>query len=87
MATQQETDAIGVAPAIILDAVCRHCGGPNRIATDANPDWQCAICERWQDTIACPTCGQPARISLLPAELVPAPHEPLSEKKASKVDQ
>lgn len=62
---------------------CRHCGAPKQLEAEGNPDWQCPVCELWQDTIACPVCHQPARISLLPAEVVPPPHAPLTGKKAS----
>lgn len=77
---QREVDAV-VSTVTVASVPCRHCGEANQIRSDANPDWQCAVCERWQDTIACPTCGQPARISLLAPEVVPAPHEPVSAKK------
>jgi DNA-directed RNA polymerase subunit RPC12/RpoP len=59
-----------------MKSTCRHCGAENQLAEGANPDYACKVCGQWQDTIACPTCGQPTRISLMPPDLVPAPHAP-----------
>lgn len=69
----EQTPEETVTPAAVN---CRHCGAPHDLEPGADPDWQCPECERWQDTIACPTCHQPARISLLPKEAVPAAHAP-----------
>ncbi len=62
-------------------AHCRHCGQPNDNAV-AGGDWQCPSCEQYQDTMACPTCGNPARISLMPEDLVPAPHAPARRRRS-----
>lgn len=52
---------------------CRWCGA---YQAEADGDWLCPECERYQDAMTCPTCGNLARVSLLPAELVPAPVKP-----------
>lgn len=57
--TQSDT-----APSGPQSVNCRHCGAANQVDAEANPDWQCSTCERYQDTMACPMCGQPVRISL-----------------------
>jgi rubrerythrin len=46
---------------------CRHCGKSSQQLSD-NPDWLCPKCDHYQDTMACPTCGQPTRISLMQDE-------------------
>lgn len=50
---------------------CRHCGAHHAIDSNANPDWLCPHCERWQDSMACPTCGAQTRISTMAPENVP----------------
>lgn len=67
---------------------CRHCGEPKNVVTlknavtltdtpyDTGDDWLCASCEHWQDSMLCPTCKQPARISLMPADLAPKAAKP-----------
>ena len=59
-----------MAEAPVPDAeYCRHCGAPKDVkGTQPDGEWQCAACERWQDTTACSVCGNPVRISLLPAK-------------------
>ena len=53
---------------------CYHCGAPREFADeDHDKDWFCDSCERWQDTIGCPTCHQPTRASLLDPSVVPSP--------------
>lgn len=64
-----------------VEAACRHCGKLQQVAAGLK-DWFCNACEHWQDTIACPTCGQPTRISLMPAAEVPEAHEPEPEPAA-----
>jgi len=44
---------------------CRHCGTESEHMSD-DTDWLCKACDHYQDTIACPTCGQPMRMSLHP---------------------
>jgi len=56
---------------------CRHCGVTPLIEV-SGADWLCPNCDKWQDTIACPTCGAPARISLLPKTVVPKAHDPVA---------
>lgn len=56
---EQETDGV-------QDVSCRNCGAPARVDLEKTPDWFCAECDTWQDTMACPVCHQPARISLFP---------------------
>ena len=56
--------------AIEINHNCRHCGKKNANATPG--DWLCPNCERWQNTVGCPTCGQPVDISQLPSDTVPA---------------
>jgi hypothetical protein len=62
---------------------CRHCGQQNDVDVEATPDWLCPSCGRYQDATICPTCHQLARISLLPAEVVPEPHAPAKRKRSS----
>ncbi len=59
-----------------MTSYCRHCGAANELEKGANPDYACKTCGQWQDTMACPVCGQPTRISLMSPDLVPEPHEP-----------
>lgn len=63
---------------------CRHCGQPNEVDVEMNPDWLCSACGRYQDATTCPVCGGLARISLLPPEHVPAVHEPTKRRKAKE---
>jgi hypothetical protein len=56
---------------------CRWCGEPKE---GAEGDWLCDSCERYQDAMTCPTCSGLARVSMLPAELVPAPVKPKKRK-------
>lgn len=60
---------------------CRHCGQPYELAPDADADWLCPACERYQDSMTCPTCSQVARISLMPAELAPEAHAPTRRRR------
>jgi hypothetical protein len=59
---------------------CRHCGHLND-TTSTDGDWLCPNCERYQDQMTCPTCKQPARISLMPDEFAPTPHAPVRRRK------
>jgi len=64
-----------------VDATCRHCGAHAEFGPDGEPeDWLCTECERYQDTMVCPTCHQPARISLMPEDLAPERHSPRRRK-------
>ena len=78
---QAEGAAVEDEAAPTAGAYCRHCGQPNDDAI-AGEDWLCPHCEHYQDTIACPTCGSPARISLLPEGVVPAPHAPARRRRS-----
>lgn len=60
---------------------CRHCGQPNEVDTAATPDWQCPACERYQDSMTCPTCNQITRISLVAPELAPEVHVPTKRRR------
>ena len=57
---------------------CRHCG--KRYESSA-ADPQCPECGRYQDTVMCPTCHQPARASLLNEADVPKPAKPQKEQE------
>jgi len=63
---------------------CRWCGAYHEPGVDESADWLCAECERYQDATICPTCGNLARVSLLPSEYVPAPVAPKVEKSDKK---
>lgn len=63
-------------------AHCRHCGQPGD--ADASGDWLCRSCERYQDTMACPVCHQPARISLMTEDLAPPVHAPARRRKTKE---
>lgn len=77
-ATEPEEVGEEVGP---MTVNCRHCGQPNEVDVEATPDWQCPACERYQDAMQCPTCGQTARISLLPKDIVPEPHAPARRRR------
>jgi hypothetical protein len=62
---------------------CRWCGAYHEVAVDEPEDWLCPECERYQDAMACPTCGNLARVSVLPADAVPAPVKPKNQKRKS----
>jgi len=59
------------------EAYCRHCGAPAPL--DAHGDWLCPACERYQETVMCPTCGSLTRISSLPADKQPKAAKPQKE--------
>ena len=59
---------------------CRHCGHAFELGALEGPDWECPDCGNTQDSILCPTCHQVARISLLPAEVVPPAHAPTKRR-------
>jgi hypothetical protein len=81
--TETPTDTTDQTPDPDAQAAhCRHCGVPSD--APAGSDFQCASCERYQDTVACPTCHQPARISLLPEGTAPEPHAPTRRRKAKE---
>lgn len=61
-------------------APCRHCGQPAPDGAEAGSDWLCPACEHYQDLMLCPTCNQPVRISLMPAEMAPEPAAPRRKK-------
>jgi hypothetical protein len=52
---------------------CRWCGAAHEQMPDESDDWLCDECSRYQDAMTCPTCGGLARVSALPASMVPAP--------------
>lgn len=80
----QNTDEADEEPAGPETVHCRHCGQPAEVDVAANPDWLCPACERYQDAMTCPTCGQTTRISLLAADLAPVVHEPTRRRKAKE---
>lgn len=73
---------------VASDMHCRHCGAAKNVARHFSPvtgqeqvyeageDWLCAECQRWQDQMACPTCGSIVRISLMPSDLAPKAVKP-----------
>lgn len=71
-----------LAPPVVVH--CRHCGQPHDGEVPEGDDWLCVNCEHYQDQMLCPTCKQPARISLMPADLAPAPHAPARRRKAKE---
>ena len=60
------------------EITCRHCG---EAYTSFSTDPKCPHCDRYQDAVICPTCGQLARASLMPEDSVPSAAKP---KKAPK---
>lgn len=86
-ATQPETttddaEAVGQTG----DVHCRHCGQPTEQtvqAVVAGQDWLCPACERWQQTVICPTCKSAVHVDSLPPEAVPEPHAPARRRRAS----
>ena len=69
------------APAKPTSENCWWCGAYHEARSDEDPDWLCPSCERYQDAMTCPTCGGLARVSLLPADMVPAAATPKKGKK------
>jgi hypothetical protein len=63
---------------------CRHCGRPNEVDVEATPDWLCPSCERYQDSMLCPTCSSVVRISLMPDGSAPEAHAPVRSRKAKE---
>jgi hypothetical protein len=63
---------------------CRHCGQPSDDPHTPDEDWLCSACDRYQDAITCPTCGNLARISLLPEGTAPEPHAPARRRRAKE---
>jgi rRNA maturation protein Nop10 len=78
---QDETEA--AADTGPSEVTCRHCGQPNEVDAEANPDWLCPSCGRYQDAMICPTCGNLARISQMPADIIPEPHAPARRRRSS----
>jgi hypothetical protein len=62
---------------------CRHCGEQNEGVAEGE-DWLCLQCERYQDSMVCPTCNQVTRSSLMPEDLRPAAHAPKRHRKAKE---
>jgi hypothetical protein len=62
-------------------ANCRNCGRASVVSTD-DADWLCPYCDHYQNTTACPTCGQPVAIDALPEGLRPPVHDPVAEEQA-----
>lgn len=48
---------------------CHHCGAPNPTPQLPGADWLCTACERYQDSMTCPTCHSVVRASLMKAEV------------------
>jgi len=65
-------------------ANCQHCGEPSEVDVSETPDWLCPHCERYQDSMTCPTCKQPTRASLMPEDLRPAAHAPKRHRKSKE---
>jgi len=53
-----------VAAPTMQKVKCRHCGKASEHMSD-DTDWLCPKCDHYQDTMACPVCWQPTRISLM----------------------
>ncbi len=68
------------APAPLEPGNCRWCGVYHEPAAGETEDWLCSACQRYQDAMTCPTCGGLARVSLMPADAVPA----VASKKGRK---
>ena len=49
---------------------CRHCGAP--AGEGQSGDWLCAECDRFQNTTACPLCGQAIAVNMLPLDQQPS---------------
>ncbi len=60
---------------------CRWCGAYHEQMPDEPEDWLCSECERYQDAMICPTCGNLARVTVLPAEMIPEAAPPKRRKK------
>lgn len=56
---------------------CRHCG---ETFDGEDGDFLCPSCGRYQDSMQCPTCNQPVRLSLMPAETHPEVHAPVEKE-------
>lgn len=54
---------------------CYHCGAVNT-AENLDADWLCPQCDKYQDSVTCPTCHQVANKSLMDAGDVPPPAKP-----------
>lgn len=63
-------------PAPLEPGNCRWCGVYHEPVEGETADWLCAECGRYQDAMVCPTCGNLARVSLLPSDMVPSPATP-----------
>ena len=74
--TAVDTDEQEEAETLDVSTHCRHCGKLAELDVTIDPDWLCTHCERYQDTVACPTCHQPSRASLMAPEDVPAAVKP-----------
>lgn len=79
----QDADEDAQSNADMVTVHCRWCGAPTETAAEGE-DFLCDNCERYQDAMACPTCGQIARVSLMPEDMVPAPHAPARRRKAKE---
>jgi hypothetical protein len=74
---EQATEPVGPA-----ETNCRHCGRPAIVDLAENADWLCPSCERYQDSMLCPTCNSVVRISLMPDGSAPEAHAPVRGRKA-----
>lgn len=74
----EETVVVEPQPVTVY---CRHCGQPTERDSGDDSDWICSSCERYQDSMVCPTCHQVTRISGMAAEYIPKPHAPVKPKK------
>jgi len=63
---------------------CRHCGEQAPAGTDAESNWLCKECERYQDSQVCPTCQSVVSASQLPEDMIPEAHAPKKRKKAKE---
>lgn len=70
-----------VEPEVVAPSHCRHCGEEHEGDVPESGDFLCVHCGHYQDSMVCPTCKQPTRISLMPADLAPAVHKPKKGKE------
>lgn len=78
---EAEAESVEDTEPEVVTANCRHCGAAHEMVEGESSDWLCSECDKYQDTMACPECGQPTSISLMDPAKVPAPHAPQRRKK------
>jgi len=81
--TTEETTQTSEIEVAADTAHCRHCGHVHEepLTISADADWLCPHCDRWQNTVKCPTCNQPVHVSQLAEDQVPAAHGPVRRRR------